>query len=307
MDKNHRGIQAVYEELKLRIYNPKLKLRTTQFINNCEVCNIEKYDRNPPKIPLQITDTPSKPREIIHIDVFYSLNKSLFMTSIDKFSKYAMAYRINGRSWTEFKVKLLQMINTLGKMDKIIVDNELGFKAIPMQQFLTEENIEIHYTSNSNHTSNADIERLHNTINEHLRLLRHDDRNNSETIEEKMIRIIGFYNNTIHSTTGHKPIDFINGKIHEDSYKGIHDLMVSKKEKTIHKRNEGKEDVILEDGTNFIKEIRGGKNHRKYRKIDSRKIDNDHIENTVTKLKYYKTHVKPKKQYQDRDNPTITT
>lgn len=307
LDKNHRGIQAVYEELKLRIYNPKLKLRTTQFINNCEVCNIEKYDRNPPKIPLQITDTPSKPREIIHIDVFYSLNKSLFMTSIDKFSKYAMAYRINGRSWTEFKVKLLQMINTLGKMDKIIVDNELGFKAIPMQQFLTEENIEIHYTSNSNHTSNADIERLHNTINEHLRLLRHDDRNNSETIEEKMIRIIGFYNNTIHSTTGHKPIDFINGKIHEDSYKGIHDLMVSKKEKTIHKRNEGKEDVILEDGTNFIKEIRGGKNHRKYRKIDSRKIDNDHIENTVTKLKYYKTHVKPKKQYQDRDNPTITT
>lgn len=192
-------------------------------------------------------------------------------------------------------------------MNKIIVDNELGFKAIPIQQFLADENINIHYTSNSNHTSNADIERLHNTINEHLRLLRHDVKNNNETIEEKIVRIIGFYNNTIHSTTGLKPIDFINGKVHEDSYKDIHDLMVSKKEKYIHKLNEGKEDVILEDGTNFIREITGGKNHRKFRKIDSRKIDNDHIENTVTKLKYYKTHVKPKKQYQDRDNPTINT
>lgn len=305
LDKNHRGIQAVFEELKRKIYNPNLKLRITQFINNCEICTIEKYDRNPPKIPLQITETPTRPREIIHVDVFYSLNKSLFMTMIDKFSKYAMAYMINGRSWTEFRTKLLQIISTYGKMDKIIVDNELGFKAIPMRQFLADEKIDVHYTSNSNHTSNADVERLHNTINEHLRLLRHDGKTSTETIEEKMIRIIGFYNNTIHSTTGQKPIDFINGKIHEDTYREIHDLMVLKKQKYIEKLNEGRKDVELEEGTNFIKEIRGGKNHRKYRKIDTQKIDDNHVENTTTKLKYYKTHVKQAKKYQDRNNPTV--
>lgn len=222
LDKNHRGIiQAVYKELITRIYNPHLKERITQFINNCEICNLEKYDRKPPKIPYKITETPSKPREIIHIDVFYTLEKKLFMTAIDKFSKFALAFQINGRNWTEFKSKLLQIINTYGKINKIIVDNELGFKAIPMQQFLKDENIEIHYTSNSNHTSNADIERLHNTINEHIRLLRHDSRNKDETMEDKMTRIIGFYNNTIHSTTGIKPIDFLNGKIHEDKYKEI--------------------------------------------------------------------------------------
>lgn len=120
---------------------------------------------------MKITETPNKPREIIHIDVFYSLEKTLFMTIIDKFSKFAVAYKMNGRSWTEFKTKLLQYINTHGKVEKIIVDNELGFKAIPMQQFLKEENINIHFTSNSNHTSNADVERLHNTINEHIRLI----------------------------------------------------------------------------------------------------------------------------------------
>ena len=229
LSKNHRGIQAVFEELKTKIYNPNLKVRITQFINNCEICNLEKYDRRPPKLPYKLTETPKKPREIIHIDVFYTLEKQLFMTMIDKFTKFAVAYKINGRTWLEFKTKLLQYINSYGKIEKIIVDNELGFKAIPMQQFLNEENINIHYTSNSNHTSNADIERLHNTINEHLRLLRHDKKSKTETVEEKIIRIIGFYNNTIHSTTKIKPIDFWNGKVHEDRYSAIHDLTLRKK------------------------------------------------------------------------------
>lgn len=305
LSKNHRGIQAVFEELKRKIYNPHLKSRITMFINNCEICCLEKYNRNPPKIPLKVTETPSKPLEIIHIDVFYTLDKKLFMTMIDKFTKFAVVYQIIGRSWTEFKTKLLQFINTYGKIDKIIVDNELGFKAIPMQQFLKEESIYIHYTSNSNHTSNADIERLHNTINEHIRLLRYNEKNKDETIEEKMFRIIGFYNNTIHSTTGFKPIDFINGKIPEEKYREIHELIVSKKEKYIEKLNENRKDVDLEEGINYIKEIRGGKNHRKYRKIDAMKIDKEHIENKTTGHKYYKTHVRPKKKYQDRDNPTI--
>lgn len=107
LDKNHRGIQAVFEEIKTQIYNPNLKIRITQLINNCEICNIEKYDRNPPKISYKITETPSKPREIVHIDVFYTLEKLIFMTMIDKFTKFAVAYRINGRNWIEFKTKLL--------------------------------------------------------------------------------------------------------------------------------------------------------------------------------------------------------
>lgn len=305
LNKNHRGIQNVFQELKLKIYNPNLKLRITQFINNCEICTMEKYDRNPPKIPYKITETPSRPREIIHIDVFYSLQKNLFMTFIDKFTKFAAAYKINGRTWTEFKTKLLLYKNAYGDIGQITVDNELGFKAIPMQEFLKTENIRIHYTSNSNHTSNADIERLHNTINEHIRLLRHDDANKNETVEEKIIRIIGFYNRTIHSTTKQRPIDFINGTIHEDQYVDIRDLIVTKKENSINKLNKDRNDIEINEGINYIKEIRGGKNHRKYRKIDTEKIDKDHVEHKDTRLKYYKTHIRQGKQYQDRDNPTI--
>lgn len=43
-----------------------------------------------------------------------------------------------------------------------------------VKKYLIEQNIDIHNTSNNNRTTNSEIERLHNTINEHIRLLKHD-------------------------------------------------------------------------------------------------------------------------------------
>lgn len=99
MRNNHRGINENFLQLRYSIYHPKLKKRITQFINNCDICNKEKYERNPVKQKFQITETPDRPGQIIHIDVFYSLNKTLFLTFIDKFSKFAQAIKIENRSW----------------------------------------------------------------------------------------------------------------------------------------------------------------------------------------------------------------
>lgn len=73
-------------------------------------------------------------------------------------------------------------------------------------------------------------------VNEHVRLLRQDEQNKTETVEEKMFRIITFYNNTIHSTTNRKPIDFVNGKINEDQYTKIQNLIQEKKRKSLEKK-----------------------------------------------------------------------
>lgn len=80
------------------------------------------------------------------------------------YSKYAIAYRINDRSWNEFIFKLLQTIRKCGNMRKIIIDFQLGFKAILMKQFFSNENITVHCTSKSNHTSNTDVNRLDSTV-----------------------------------------------------------------------------------------------------------------------------------------------
>ncbi len=304
---NHRGITESIQQLKLKFYHPKLSEHTTIFINNCEICNIEKYDRKPIKQKFQITETPICPNQIIHMDVLYTFKKELFVTFIDKFSKFAQAIKINARTWIEFKRVVLQFISSYGHVNKIVTDNELGLKAIPFTEFLRNQNIEMHFTSNNNHTSNSDIERLHNTFNEHLRLLRHDSNGDTDTIEEKMLKIILFYNNTIHSTTGRKPIDFKNGNIKNDEYNDILERIKKIKEKTINKLNENREDVEVPDvpGPSFIKDERGGKHHAKFKILDIEKMDENHFKNKTNNFKYYKSHIKRRKKFQNINNPTV--
>lgn len=293
---NHRGISENFLELKEEIYHPKLKDRITKYINNCEVCNKEKYERKPLKPKFQLTETPNGPKEVVHVDVFYSLNKTLFLTIIDKFSKHAQAIKIIGRSWTEFKKAIIQYLSNVGHIKKIIVDNELGFKAIPLQEFLKENNIEIHFTSSGNHTSNADVERLHNTINEHIRILKHDPNKDTETTEEKIFRIIKYYNDTIHSTTGRKPIDFINGTITREDYISIKEKIEKKKQNKINKLNQKREDVNIRSGPVFLKQVRGGKNYSRFKKANVQELDENHV--TLKGQKYYKAHIKQNKKFQ---------
>jgi hypothetical protein len=303
---NHRGINEVHKQLQEIYYHPKLLTRITLFINNCEICNAEKYERRPIKPKFEITETPSHPNEIIHCDVFYTIQNTMFLTFIDTFTKFGQAIRINSRNWVEFKRALLQYISAVGRFENLIMDNELGFKAIPLREFLNNENINIHFTSSSNKTSNSDIERLHNTINEHLRLLRHDPLKDTDTVEEKLFKIINYYNNTIHSTTNIRPIDFKNGKIKDEEYPAIKAKIEERKRKIIEKLNEKRDEIIIEEETPiFIKDTRGGKIHAKFRKIDAEILDNKHIIDKTSKVKYFKNHIKKKKKFQNYKNPTI--
>lgn len=101
-------------------------------------------------------------------------------------------------------------------------------------KFLKTQNIEIHFTSNNNHTSNSEIERLHNRFNAHLRLLNHDYNGDSDSIEGQMLKVKFFYKNTIHYTTGKKPIEIRNGTIKNDEYNNIYNRIFKTKETSIN-------------------------------------------------------------------------
>ena len=178
-------------------------------------------------------------------------------------------------------------------------------KSKNMTNFLSEHRIEIHFSSSSNHNANADIERLHNTINEHLRILKHTKRH--IPIEEQMILINGYYNKTIHSTTGLKPLDFIQGKVPEEDYGKIYQKILQKKTKVIERLNSQRlgGNEKLENGINYIKETRGGKNHSKFRKIKANIIDPDHIQDVKSGQKYYRSHIKKRKKYQSNDKTEL--
>jgi len=58
----------------------------------CKVCNKAKYDRRPKRQDLGSTPIPSHVGEMLHFDVL-STDKKIFLTCIDKFSKFSK-YRL---------------------------------------------------------------------------------------------------------------------------------------------------------------------------------------------------------------------
>ena len=91
------GITETYNQIKNKIYYPKLVELIRLVINQCEICQEVKYDRRPIKLKFSHTETPSTRNEIIHVDT-YVMKGFNFLTIIDKFSKFGAAYPLNDRN-----------------------------------------------------------------------------------------------------------------------------------------------------------------------------------------------------------------
>lgn len=191
----------------------------TEFINNCEVCTLAKFDRHPVKIPFKLTETASNFNDIVHIDIWFPYRNIMYLTTIDKFSKYATIHKLNDRTWISILKALKERIQFLGKMNKLIYDNERCILHNAVTLFLKENSIESHITTANNKTGNSDVERLHGTLNEHLRIL--EAENSKDELDDKLFKIVNAYNNTIHSTTKLRPIDFIKNNLTFDDIEAL--------------------------------------------------------------------------------------
>lgn len=264
----HRGIDETYNHIKRSYFWPNLKESITNIINRCELCLKCKYERNPMKPAYNITHTPSRPFETVHIDTL-TVEKHKFLTIIDKFSKYAQAYSLKSLNNIEITKKLLTFISHHGNPTEIIMDNGNEFSSSVIKEFLKVQNIKTHYTSTQNPNSNSPIERFHSTIIETIRIMTESNEFKHTTIKERFKFAIITYNNSIHSSTGVTPYEIINGTLgsqnpippdietsltniyisdHKEKvnklYNILRDKQLDKKEKTIEKLNEKREKTL---------------------------------------------------------------
>lgn len=231
---NHRGIEEVFKEIKTKYYHPNLKTEIAKVINNCHTCQIGKYERRPAKIPFNKPPIPEKPHETAHMDIWFLDKNHFFLTLIDKFSKFAQAIALKSRNWVDIKSALNQYFATSGKPKLIITDNESSFKS-NLENFLQNENVALHFTTPGLKTGNSDVERLHNTLNEHVRIKIIETKLAPSAIDVQ--EIMKFYNTTIHSSTNHRPIEIHNGIIQASEYNQIRSRLVRKQDKSIENKN----------------------------------------------------------------------
>lgn len=93
MSKKHRSCKNTINEILEKHYWPELKKDVKKYNNKCSACLFGRYERYPIKEPLCDSTIPTQPREFIHADIYYN-NKTIYLTTMDKFSKYIVAREI---------------------------------------------------------------------------------------------------------------------------------------------------------------------------------------------------------------------
>lgn len=205
---NHRGITECYLALSRKYYWPKMKEQITKYINSCTICGQVKYDRNPIKQRFCIVPPPTKPFEIVHIDLFTAQNEK-YLTLVDAFSKYAQAYFLRDGTAISVIQALLMFFTHHGVPLTIVTDQGTEFTNQVFAEFLKTHKIQHHKVLAHAPNDNGMVERFHSTILEHLRILKLEERN--EPVINLMPYAVLGYNSSIHSFTKCRPIDLITG------------------------------------------------------------------------------------------------
>lgn len=285
---NHRGITETLLKLSSQNYFPNMQKHIQTYINNCDICKVVKYDRRPLKLKFNITPTPSKPFEIVHVDILtYENNK--FLTIIDAFSKYAQVYLIDTSQTVEVVEKLLIFFSHHSIPGLIVADNGPEFDSGLFREFLTLHKINLHLCSPHHPASNGLIERFHSTFLDHLNILSTREEFKKDSLKIKALLAVIAYNNSIHTTTKLTPFDILNYDMqqpveidletqivnnfvqnHKEKIKSlyeiINDRLATNKTKLISKLNENREDVPEIPENVFVKSNFRSKQRNKYKK-----------------------------------------
>nr|WPN07710.1 ORF3 [Ectropis grisescens TED virus] len=205
---NHRGITECFLSLSRRYFWPRMKETVTKYINECSICGQAKYDRNPIRQRFSVVPPPTKPFEILHIDLFTAQNEK-FMTLVDAFSKYAQAYHLRDGTALSVVQALLVFCTHHGVPSTVITDQGPEFSNALFSEFTRLHKIQHHKTLAHCPNGNGIVERFHSTILEHLRVLKLEKKN--EPVITLMPYAVLAYNSSIHSFTKCRPIDLITG------------------------------------------------------------------------------------------------
>lgn len=336
---NHRGITETLSRLNKKYYWPNMQLTVQKYINNCDICKVVKYDRKPLKLKYNITPTPHKPFEIIHIDTLKYESQN-FLTIIDAFSKYAQVYPLENIQAIEIMKKLLHFFTHHSIPTLIVSDNGSEFNNALITDFFRLHKIDIHFCSPHHPASNGLLERFHSTFLEHINLLHNREEFRNDPLEVKVLYATIAYNNSIHSTTKHTPFEIINYDFqptieinleqeiisnyvhsHKEKIKILYELinkrLVENKENIITKLNEKREDIPDIPENVFVRRNFRSKKQNKYKKervLDvnpERKTLRPEIPKNKTGRKFEKLHIenikRPSKPIKILDNQLIQT
>lgn len=213
----HCGRKRLYANLRSRFYWPKMDDDVKNYVKNCHVCKLSKPGWKT-KQPLKVTDTPSKPFDLVQIDTIGPMrNKSIVgnlyaVTIICELTKYLITIPITDKSAKTVADAIYKhFILVHGAMKKIKTD--LGTEYI--NEIMTElcKTMQITHLKSTayHHETLGAVERNHRLLNEYLRSYLNG---NLESWDTYMQYFTFCYNITKSTTNGtnYSPFELVFGR-----------------------------------------------------------------------------------------------
>lgn len=212
----HQGLRRTLSAIRLKYYWPNLKKDIKEYIKTCISCNERRSSPNEvAKAPMQITDTPNKVFEIVHMDITGPLpttdkNNKYLLTFQDAFTKYPEAIPIPDQSAKTIAEKFItDIICKHGTPSKLITDQGTNFLSELFKEICQLLNIKKIQTTAYHPQSNGIVERSHRTL---MNYLSHYV-NKEQTDWDTWVPFALFaYRSTPHSTTGFSPFLMVHGR-----------------------------------------------------------------------------------------------
>ncbi|XP_011859870.1 PREDICTED: uncharacterized protein LOC105557283 [Vollenhovia emeryi] len=209
----HQGVARTLHRIKLRHHWHGLNKDVESYVAKCEFCQKNKL-RHKTKMPLVITDTPTRPFEKCALDIVGPLTitatgNKYALTFQDNLTKFSKAIPLeNQEANTVAKAFVTKIILEHGIPEKVLTDQGTNFTSEIFKN--TCKLLKIHkiQTTAYHPESNGALERSHRTLAEYLR---HYISTDQTDWDEWLPYVMFTYNTTPHTVTGLTPFELIYG------------------------------------------------------------------------------------------------
>lgn len=173
-DMVHCGFEKPLQSISSNYWFPSLKKKIRNHIDNCITCLIVDSATNSREGELQITDTPSLPFEICHIDHFGPIKESAdgfkhILIIIDAFSRFTWLAPTKTTSSREVIKILSTLFNNFCFPATIISDRGTAFTSSEFTTFLKIHNVKHHLVAVTAPWANGMVERINRFLKSSLK------------------------------------------------------------------------------------------------------------------------------------------
>lgn len=209
----HKGVEATISKVKDAGFTwPTLREDVKDHVKRCKSCQTNKlYQKT--KLPMMITDTPSKPMQKMAIDLVENLKPAspeghnFLLTAQDNFTKFIWAIPLKTKTADEAaKVFAEEIIFKFGIPEVVLSDQGALFDLKLFKSLCKMFKIKKILTSSHHPQSNGSLERCHRTLKEYFRHFEEG----SNWFDLAQMSCFA-YNTTRHSITKLTPFEILQG------------------------------------------------------------------------------------------------